>query len=87
VRGKCAGNDHVTAGKGAGKQDIVRRERKKWRHLKLPEEQPDGVNKRPEIVVTINFGAGVEANISKYLSEFLAIRRQTSKQYTYVVIL
>jgi len=41
-----------------------------WQHLKLPEEQPDGVNKRSEIVVTINFGAGVEANISKYLSEF-----------------
>jgi len=58
----------------------VRRERKKWRRLTLPEEQPDGVNKRPEIVVTINFGAGVEANISKYLSEFLASRRQISKQ-------
>lgn len=35
----------------------------------LPEQQPDGVNKCPEIVVTVNFGAGVQANISKYLSD------------------
>ena len=40
-------------------QDAVRRERKrgKWRRRSLPEQQPDGVNKGPEIVVTINFGA------------------------------
>jgi len=59
-----------------------RAERKKWRRLKLPEEQPDRVNKRPEIVVTINFGAGVEANISEYLSELLASRRDKSANKT-----
>ena len=66
-------------------QDAVRGQRNTWRHLKLPEEQPDGVNKRPEIVVAINFGAGVEANVSKYLSEFIARRRQISKQYSYYI--
>jgi len=54
----------------------------KWHHYKLPEQQPDGVNKGPEIVVTINFGAGVEANISEYLSEFLANRRHIIKHDT-----
>lgn len=66
-------------------QDAVRGQRNTWRHLKLPEEQPDGVNKRPEIVVAINFGAGVEANVSKYLSEFIARRRQISKQDSYYI--
>jgi len=54
---------------------------KKWR---IPEQQPDRVNKGPEIVVTINFGAGVEANISEYLSEFLANRRHIRTQDTNV---
>ena len=70
----CAGSNacHVKVGKV---QDVVPND---W-HLTLPEEQPDGVNKGPEIVVTINFWARIEANISKYLSEFLANRRQIIK--------
>jgi len=82
VQRKCAGSVHVEAGEGAGcRAEGV----EKWRRYKLPEEQPDGVNKGPEIVVTINFGAGVEANISEYLSEILANRRHIIKHDTDVV--
>jgi len=55
---------------------------KKRRRLALPEQQPDGVYEGPEIVVTINFGTAVEADISEYLSECLANCRQTSKHDT-----